>query len=63
MNTMMIWYRQGDASALRDVFMWTDNSDYTPTDDDYMNATMLTASSVKPSGKLTASWGAIKDTR
>ena len=61
MNTMMIWYRQGNETALRDVFVWTDNPDYTPTDDDYMNATTLTPSSVKPLGKLTTSWGAIKD--
>ncbi len=35
-NTMWILSRQ--AGAIWDVFMWTDDSSYTPTDEDYVNA-------------------------
>ncbi len=61
-NTMMIWYRQGNTTALRDVFVWADNPSYIPTDDDYMNADEIGTKpeSVDPGGKLTATWGFIK---
>jgi len=61
-NTMMIWYRQGNTTALRDVFVWTDNPDYTPADIDYIEAEEIgiEQESVKPTGKLTTTWGEIK---
>ena len=37
-NTMYVLNRQ--SGAIWDVFMWTDDPDYVPTDDDYLNATM-----------------------
>jgi hypothetical protein len=37
-NTMYIFDRQGSPSIFWDVFMWTDNPDYVPTDEDYQNA-------------------------
>ncbi|MHC4541584.1 MAG: discoidin domain-containing protein, partial [Planctomycetota bacterium] len=37
-NTMYIVHRQGNASLFWDVFMWTDDPGYVPTDADYENA-------------------------
>jgi len=37
-NTMYIVPRQGDATVFWDVFMWTDDPAYVPTDEDYENA-------------------------
>jgi len=37
-NTMCIYDRQGTSAIFWDVFMWTDNPDYVPTDEDYQNA-------------------------
>ena len=37
-NTMYIFHRQGDDTVFWDVFMWTDDADYVPTDEDYQNA-------------------------
>lgn len=61
-NTMMVWFREGDATALRDVLMWSDTPTYTPTDDDYRNAKeiKLKLKSVEPEEKLTTIWGKIK---
>ena len=61
-NTMMVWYREGNTTALWDVLVWCDNPAYTPTDDDYRNAEeiRLKPEPVEPAGKLTISWGAIK---
>ncbi len=62
-NTMMIWFREGDPSAFRDVLMWSDTPAYTPTDDDYANAEeiRLRPESVEPASKLTTTWGSIKE--
>ncbi|MHC4510198.1 MAG: hypothetical protein ACYTAO_14795 [Planctomycetota bacterium] len=38
-NTMYIYDRQGDSGKIMDVFMWTDDPDYVPTDEDYQKAT------------------------
>jgi len=38
-NTMYIFHRQGNSTVFWDVFMWTDNPNYVPTDEDYQNAT------------------------
>ena len=37
-NTMCIYDRQANSTVFWDVFMWTDNPDYVPTDEDYLNA-------------------------
>ncbi len=37
-NTMYIYHRQGNDTVFWDVFMWTDDPDYVPTDEDYQNA-------------------------
>jgi hypothetical protein len=40
-NSMYIYHRQGNNSVFWDVFMWTDDEDYVPTDDDYRNAQVV----------------------
>ena len=55
-NTMYVFHRQGDATVFWDVFVWTDDPDYQPTDDDYRNATALvpgTAFNPGPGGGAT----------
>jgi hypothetical protein len=48
-NTMYIFHRQGDSTVFWDVFMWTDDPDYVPTDDDYRNAKVpLPGTAVNP---------------
>ena len=42
-NTMYIYDRQGNSTVIWDVFMWTDNPDYVPTDEDYRNALTFVA--------------------
>jgi hypothetical protein len=37
-NTMYIYHRQGNNTVFWDVFLWTDDPGYVPTDDDYRNA-------------------------
>ncbi|MHC4569618.1 MAG: right-handed parallel beta-helix repeat-containing protein, partial [Planctomycetota bacterium] len=37
-NNMYIYHRQGNNTVFWDVFMWTDDPDYVPTDEDYQNA-------------------------
>jgi len=37
-NTMYIFHRQGNDTVFWDVFMWTDDASYVPTDEDYENA-------------------------
>ena len=61
-NTMYIFHRQGDNTVYWDVFMWTDDSAYTPTDDDYTKAkAMVFNEAVEFQGKLATAWGSIKD--
>jgi hypothetical protein len=55
-NTMYIFDRSGNNTVFWDVFMWTDDPDYVPTDADYENATVPTlggASNPSPSGGAT----------
>jgi len=40
-NSMYIFHRQGDDTAFWDVFVWTDDPGYRPTDEDYENATIF----------------------
>ncbi|MHC4728544.1 MAG: hypothetical protein ACYS17_15085, partial [Planctomycetota bacterium] len=37
-NTMHILHRQGNDAVFWDVFVWSDDPGYVPTDDDYINA-------------------------
>jgi hypothetical protein len=37
-NTMHIFHRQGNDAVFWDVFVWSDDPGYVPTDDDYINA-------------------------
>ncbi len=39
-NSMYIFHRQGN-NVFWDVFVWTDNAGYVPTDNDYLNATVV----------------------
>jgi hypothetical protein len=53
-NTMYIVPRQGDNTLFWDVFMWTDDPAYVPTDEDYENAaapTPGTASGPSPTSE------------
>ncbi len=55
-NTMYIYHRQGESVVFWDVFMWTDDPDYVPTDEDYINATTVlpgAASDPSPAGDET----------
>ncbi|MBA7640931.1 hypothetical protein ES703_48602 [subsurface metagenome] len=55
-NTMYIYHRQGIEVVFWDVFMWTDDPDYVPTDEDYINATTVlpgAASNPSPAGDET----------
>ena len=40
-NTMYIFHRQGNEIVFWDVFLWTDDPDYVPTDEDYQNASVF----------------------
>jgi hypothetical protein len=59
-NVMMIWYRGSDRTDQYDVFMWADNLQYQPTDDDYIKADDKLNKSVNPSGNLITTWGKLK---
>jgi len=59
-NVMMIWTRQSDLQVQYDVFMWADDQNYTPTDEDYINAKEATNLSVELNSKLATIWGMIK---
>ncbi len=41
-NTMYIFHRQGNDAVFWDVFVWSDDPGYVPTDEDYRNATIFT---------------------
>jgi hypothetical protein len=59
-NTMYIYHRQGDPNIFWDTFMWTDDPDYVPTDDDYQNALETSSAAVLPADKIAETWGRIK---
>ncbi len=59
-NVMMIWTRGSDITDQYDVFCWTDDLDYKPTDEDYIKAERKTALAVTPLEKLPTLWGKIK---
>ena len=59
-NTMLLFWRQSDNTDLFDVFMWTDNTNYVPTDDDYKNAKAGPLTAVQSLNKLSVTWGEMK---
>lgn len=61
---MYIFHRQGNNTVFWDVFMWTDDSTYFPTDSDYKKAKEMKAGqAVNPTDKLATVWGYIKAAR
>ena len=58
-NVMMIWFRGSSLEVQYDVFMWADDPEYTPTDDDYIKATSK-GLPVMPQERLAISWGRLK---
>jgi hypothetical protein len=61
-NTMYIFHRQGSSTVFWDVFMWTDDPMYRPSDEDYTNAKPMKKEriAVQPLEKLSRTWGSIK---
>ena len=57
-NVMMIWTRGSNLTDQYDVFLWSSDLLYKPTDDDYINATDAIA--VRPLGALPVLWSKIK---
>ncbi len=62
LNTMYILHRQGDGTVFWDVFVWSDDSTYHPTDEDYLGAEEKEdkGDAVQPGDKLSTTWAAIK---
>ena len=58
-NVMMIWTRQSGILDQYDVFLWSSDLEYQPTDEDYENAEIF-ATAVNPEGLLTTTWGDLK---
>lgn len=58
-NVMMIWTRQSAILDQYDVFLWSSDLEYQPTDEDYENATVPTFP-VDPKGLLTTTWSNLK---
>jgi len=59
-NTMVLFWRQSDNTDLFDVFMWTDDTNYVPIDDDYKNAQSGALTAVQSLHKLSITWGEMK---
>ena len=58
-NVMIIWWRQSSLQVQYDVFCWSSDLEYEPTDEDYEKAAEKTLS-VDPDGLLTTTWGRLK---
>ncbi|RKU32280.1 hypothetical protein C6499_03465 [Candidatus Poribacteria bacterium] len=58
-NVMMIWTRQSSLQVQYDVFCWSSDLEYEPTDEDYEKAESKTLP-VEPDGLLTTTWGRLK---
>ena len=56
---MMIWTRQSDLEDQFDVFLWSSDLDYQPTDDDY-KAAEVKKLAVQAQDRLTTTWGRLK---
>ena len=59
-NIMMIWTRSSSLEVQYDVFCWSSDLEYQPTDEDYEKAANKTLS-VHPKGRLTTTWGNLKN--
>jgi len=58
-NVMMIWTRQSSLQVQYDVFCWSSDLEYQPTDEDYEKADEKTLP-VHPEGLLTTTWARLK---
>ena len=58
-NVMIIWWRQSSLQVQYDVFCWSSDLEYEPTDEDYEKAEAKTLP-VEPDGLLTTTWGQLK---
>jgi hypothetical protein len=58
-NVMMLWTRQSGILDQYDVFLWSSDLEYQPTDEDYENAEEKTLP-VEPEGLLTTTWSRLK---
>lgn len=58
-NVMMIWTRQSSLQVQYDVFCWSSDLEYQPTDEDYEKAEEKTLP-VHPDGLLTTTWSRLK---
>ena len=58
-NVMMIWTRQSSLQVQYDVFCWSSDLEYQPTDEDYEKADEKTLP-VHPDGLLTTTWARLK---
>ena len=58
-NIMMIWTRQSSLEVQYDVFCWSSDIEYQPTDDDYKKAKEKTLA-VEPTKKLTTILAGLK---
>ncbi len=58
-NVMMIWTRQSSLQVQYDVFCWSSDLEYQPTDEDYEKADEKTLP-VQPDGLLTTTWSRLK---
>ena len=61
-NVMMIWTRQSSLQVQYDVFVWSSDLEYQPTDEDYDKAEDKTLP-VQPEGLLTTTWSRLKRKR
>ncbi len=57
---MMIWTRQSSNMVQYDVFCWSSDLEYEPTDEDYDNAEEASLP-VNTIGLLTTTWGHLKN--
>lgn len=59
-NVMIIYTRQSSNQVEYDVFCWSSDLEYEPTDEDYENAEVASLP-VNPKGLLTTTWGDLKN--
>ena len=62
-NVMMIWTRGSNLTDQYDVFLWSSDLDYAPTDEDYVNAEVGKAAAVQARDRLTTTWATLKKER
>ena len=59
-NVMIIYFRQSSNQVQYDVFLWSSDLEYDPTDEDYENAKVANLH-VNPKGLLTTTWSKLKN--